>query len=806
MSKDSLEQFQMQSAAEEVDTPSISDGESTTVATASPVETQDAEQTPTDTTTVKKTRKPSTKSKKTNTIKKDASANNETQSTPSPKPANRTRKTTRATSNQPATITPDTTPSNEPSTDVDSQTPDTTTTAVAEIIPPQDQAISNTERTSTTEEGAISEDILAITENTLASAAENHIDLPVEETILTDVIAEPIGDNATIDIVVAEASSEESIASETTAPEETILINIIAEPIGDNATIDIVVAEASSEESIASEPAIPADKTTTETTQHSKDRRELVRSAALVGIGNLGSSILGMLRQSFIASTGAAISGPFFIALSPAQKFNDFVVNGSVPGALIPTFNDYAAPEKKEELRRLVFTLVNLVFLIMGVAAIAFLFVAPWFITHLLAPTLKPEEQLLAIRFAQIIFFSLLILGPFAVLQAALFARKEFGWPAFATASYHVGIIVGALLTSLLAAHFAGAKYGIAFGVILGAIGEVGLLVPGLRNQGISYMFVLDLKHPAIKRILKLYAPIAFSFFVSACFAFLDQSLATQTACLPVMRQAGTCGDANLTAMQLAATLIQFPGGLVASALSFAVLPTLTAYIRENETERFKSTLLMGFRLGLLLMIPAAAGLIVLQLPIVAMLFQHGNFKPAQSSITALALQYEAFQLPFIAIDQLLISAFYARKNTIIPVTVGVISFLGYLAVALPFWHTLGMPALAIANTVQNSLHAIILLIWLRAVIGPMHLGKLLPTIGKLLLAAACMVAVAWGLQALLDTIPFFVHFSLIARILIVVSVGTVAAVVYFGLVILFKVEEVTMLKGAFLAKLSGKK
>jgi putative peptidoglycan lipid II flippase len=537
--------------------------------------------------------------------------------------------------------------------------------------------------------------------------------------------------------------------------------------------------------------------------QKSSDRRELVKSASLVSIGNLGSSVLGMVRQSFIASTGAAISGPFLAAISPAQKFNDFIINGSVPGALIPTFNDYAAPEKREELRRLVFTLVNLVFLIMAGASFVFFFVAPWLVEHVLATKLTPEEQQLTLHFAQIIFLSLLALGPFAVLQAALFARKEFGWPAFATAAYHAGIIIGAALTAIIGSRFVGAQYGMAFGVILGAMGEIGLLLPGLHKQRLSYMFVIDLKQPAIRRILKLYGPIAFSFFVSACAAFLDQSLATQTPCMAVMQhKTGGCGDVNFSAMQFATTLIQFPGGLVASALSFAVLPTLTTHIREGDTERFTSTLLLGFRLGLLLMIPAAAGLIVLQLPIISLLFKHGNFTPQQSIVTATALQNYAYQLPFIAIDQLLISAFYARKNTIIPVVVGAISILGYLAVALPFWQTLGMPALAFANSVQNSLHAIILLVIMRIAIGPMHLGKLVPTIAKLLLAAAIMVAVAWGLQVLLAQIPLFSLTSFIGRLLTVVIVGFIGGFVYFGTVILLKVEEVAMLRGAVLAKL----
>jgi len=213
---------------------------------------------------------------------------------------------------------------------------------------------------------------------------------------------------------------------------------------------------------------------------------------------------------------------------------------------------------------------------------------------------------------------------------------------------------------------------------------------------------------------------------------------------------------------------------------------------------------LLGFRLGLLLMIPASAGLIVLQLPIISLLFKHGSFTSAQSVITATALQNYAYQLPFVAIDQLLIFAFYARKNTIIPVAVGAVSVFGYLAVALPFWQTLGMPALAFANTVQNSLHAIILLVIMRKVIGPMHLGKLVPTIGKLLLAAAMMVAVAWVLQVLLAPIPLF-SLKFIGPLLTVLIVGVIAVFVYFGTVILLKVEEVAMLKGTIMAKMGRK-
>ena len=522
------------------------------------------------------------------------------------------------------------------------------------------------------------------------------------------------------------------------------------------------------------------------------ERRHIVKSATLVMLGNLGSSIMGMVRQIVVAALGSSIAGPFTSAISPAQTFNDLLINGSINGALIPTFNDYAAPEKREELRRVVFTIVNLVLIIMSVAAIIFLFIAPWFVATIQVPGYTAQEKVLTTQFARIIFFSLLALGPFAVLQAALFARKEFGWPAVATASYHVGIILGAIVGGLLGARYNG-YLGLAIGVIIGAFGEIALLLPGMRNQHIRYMFVLDLKHPALRRILKLYAPVAFSFLVSTFFIFLDQRLASLTP---------GDGAANYAAMRFATTLIQFPGGLVATALSVAVLPTMAEHVRAGDSERFKGTLLLGLRLGLLLMIPAAAGLIVLRLPIVMLLFQHHKYTFQNSLLTAIALQNYAYQLPFIAIDQLLLSAFYARKNTITPVIVGVVSYAGYLAVALPFWQTIGMPALAFANTVQNSLHPIILLVLLRMAIGPIRIRETIPVLLKILAATAVMVVVAWGAQVLLAHITLFSLSHLLGQVLTVIVAGSLATIVYIGGVLLLKVEEVRLVKGAILAKL----
>ena len=124
---------------------------------------------------------------------------------------------------------------------------------------------------------------------------------------------------------------------------------------------------------------------------------------------------------------------------------------------------------------------------------------------------------------------------------------------------------------------------------------------------------------------------------------------------------------------------------------------------------------------------------------------------------------------------------------------------------ALPFWHTIGMPALAFANSVQNSVHAVVLLVLLRMAIGPLKLRAMVPAVLKILLATAVMVAIAWGLQRALGYIAFFAHAGFISHVITVVGVGGLAAGAYFGLTIVLKIEEVALLKGVVLAKL-GKK
>jgi putative peptidoglycan lipid II flippase len=549
-------------------------------------------------------------------------------------------------------------------------------------------------------------------------------------------------------------------------------------------------------------------------------RRRIVTAAAIIMGGQLLSSLLGLVRiEALNVLFYGAASGAFIIALRPIQQVSDLVVGSSVSGALIPTFVDYSAPGQREDLRRVYSTVVNVVLLVLGVAALAILLAAPSLVLFWIDPRhVGPASEALTVELVRIVAFALFGLGLYAVTSALLYALKHVVYPAFATGIFHVGIVVGGVTGLLLVAaqlhlpisaifraddspvvaqtHLLGAR-GLAVGAAVGALGEFLLLLPGLRKAGIAWRPALELRHPAVRQIVRLYAPIAGFLLITLAQQNLDLFLIGRTPGNPL---------ANATALQSATTLIQFPTGLVAAALSFAVLPALTTAASANDIAEFKRILMLGFRMGLLLMVPAMVGLIVLRYPVVELLFQHGACQVANGCTyrNALALQNYSYQLPFLALDQLLIAAFYARKNTLLPAIMSAVAILFYVVVAVPFGPTIGLPAIAFANAALNSGHALILFALLTLAIGNLGVRELLAGVGRIGLAALAMALVCAGLAALLPRVfPALDGTGTLAAALTLLVAGGAGIAVYVALARLLGVEEVRLLSDLLRARLS---
>jgi putative peptidoglycan lipid II flippase len=512
---------------------------------------------------------------------------------------------------------------------------------------------------------------------------------------------------------------------------------------------------------------------------HSQGEVEVAQAAGIIALGNVASRVLGLVRDTVKADLFGA-SGPlsaYEVAAVVPTMIYDLLVGGMSNAALVPVLSDHAASERRAELWHLVNILLSVVVVTLSVFVLLVEGLAPQ-VVWLLGGGLAPDLQVLATWLLRICVPAVLFLNLAGVISATLYALKRFARPAFTAAVFNAAIVFAALLLS--------ERYGVAslaVGLLVGSMLQIALQVPGLRDA--QWRFKLDLNHPALRRILRLYVPILLGLVVDQFAVGLSYNLASRT------------GDQSINWMRYSTTLIQFPLGLVVTAVSIATLPTLSQQANFEETTPFQATLAKGLRLVLSLVIPATAGLYVLADPIVALLFEHGDFTPADTVATAEALRYALLGLLFAAVDQPLIFAFYARKDTLTPALVGVGTTLLYVLVSFT---TLGvgvlaLPLLVLFNALKLTAHALAMLALTRRRLGGLGGHGLWSLTLKAILASLLMAAVTWGVMQALTTVA---PPSLLGELLVVGGAGGVGVAVYGLLAVVLRVEEIHLLRAAF--------
>ncbi len=422
----------------------------------------------------------------------------------------------------------------------------------------------------------------------------------------------------------------------------------------------------------------------------------IARAAIILMAGTILSRIIGLGRESSIAYLfgGGADVSAFSVANNVVTIVFDLLMSGTVSAALVPVFSEYTTSGRdRSEFGRLVGTVLTFaaVFLLLSVAILE-IFAAP--LASFMSEGLPADAQALAVTMTQWVLPGVLFMGLSGVVMAAHYSLHRFVFPAFTSVLYNLAIIFCAFtLAGVLGVR------SLAIGLVVGAFAMLALQAPGLRD--IPIRPGLDLRHPAVRKILRLYAPIGLSVVVSSVVLVIDRNLASQI------------DDSAIAAMRFSTTVIQLGLGLVSAAISVASLPSLSQHFTSGDTDAFKRTLSSGLRLVTVLVLPVAGLLLALAGPIVALLFGHGAFTQHDSDLTELALRIYVIGLPFSAVDQILIFAFYARKNTLTPAMIGIAQFAVYLVIAFGTYKTWGLPGLVLAWSAQLAFHAIVTAVFL---------------------------------------------------------------------------------------------
>jgi len=477
-------------------------------------------------------------------------------------------------------------------------------------------------------------------------------------------------------------------------------------------------------------------------TSQSADNRQIARAAGTVMFAIVISQLAGLLAKILTAGAFGAGSelDAFFAANRVSEILFNLVAGGALGSAFIPVFTTFLTQEDRPSAWKLASAIGNLVTLVLMLLCALVAIFAPQVVRYILAPGFKDPAQFnLTVTLLRILLPSSIIFGLSGLMMGILNAHQIFLFPALAPSMYQLGWIIGVVFLS----PFMGI-YGLAWGTVLGALMHLLLQLPVvLRLPKRRYTPSLAFKMPAVREVATLMAPRLLGVAVVQLNFLVNTLLASH---MP---------QGSLTGISLAFPLMLMPQAAIAQSVAIAALPTFSAQVARGEIEKMRGSLVAVMRGVLLLSVPATVGLALLRYPIVALLYEHGEFTAASTELVAWALLWYALGLVGHSLLEVISRAYYALHDTKTPVMVGVAAMSLNLIFSILFaavfkqvgWAPHG--GLALANSLATALEVTTLLILIRRRLGGFHIRGLLHGLVRFCLASFVMGLVLWAWNGL---------------------------------------------------------
>ena len=334
--------------------------------------------------------------------------------------------------------------------------------------------------------------------------------------------------------------------------------------------------------------------------------------------------------------------------------------------------------------------MINLAFVVTLAAAACAALIAPWLVRLVVAPGFESEQQALTANLMRLILISTAIFSVSGIVMSTLQAHQHFWLPALAPVMYNLGIIGGALFLVR-----PWGVYGLAVGVVIGAVMHLLVQAPGLVRFGARWSPRIALADPGLRRVLALLGP-----------RILGLGVVQLTAVITT-RLASTLAPGSVTGLALAWRLMQIPETIIATAIGTAVFPTLAALAAQNRRVELRATMRKALGVIVLLNVPAAVVLIVAGQWMAGLFFGTAN-----APIVAYALQFYALGLVGHSALEVAARAFYAQQDTRTPLLVAFGSMLIAVTACLSLIRPLSYGGLALGNAIGFTVEAGVL-VWL---------------------------------------------------------------------------------------------
>ncbi|MEQ6900871.1 murein biosynthesis integral membrane protein MurJ [Nocardioides sp. YIM 152588] len=549
------------------------------------------------------------------------------------------------------------------------------------------------------------------------------------------------------------------------------------------------------------------------------NQRAILTNSAVMAAGTVVSRFSGFIRSTLLAAAlGIGLHADIFTIANTLPNMLYILLAGGV-------FNAVLVPQLVRSMKNdadagaaYVDRVITLAALFLGTVTVVLVAAAPQVMDIMLNsryddPALAEQRQS-AIDFARYCLPQVFFYGMFVLVGQVLNARGRFGPMMWAPIANNV-ISVAVLITYLIAfgpasaaqqsaAFTPGQEALLGIGSTAGIAAQFLILVPYLWAAGVRYRPRFDFRGVGLRQTFRLG-------MWTVLFVVVNQLAYVVVVRLASGGTAAATDGTGITIYTNAMLVVMVPHSIITVSLATAILPRLSASAANQDMPALASTLGTTMRTALAVIVPFAALLPAIALPLAQVIWGHG----------ATADTYDRLELPLalfgsgvvlFTIHYLVLRGFYALERNKLVFWVQCVIAGTNIATAIalvglvdPGYTT---PALILAYTaaygVGATLSSLLLVRLLRrGGLAAGGAGRWLGFAGRLAVGAAGVVVVSVLLRILVvDVVEAFVAdpgWILAAVEVAVVTAGT--AGFFLGAARVLGLSEVTSVVGLVLAR-----
>ena len=501
---------------------------------------------------------------------------------------------------------------------------------------------------------------------------------------------------------------------------------------------------------------------------------KLARATFGLMVATIIGKILGFGRELVLAAGyGTSIYSDAYVTAMNIPQVIFAIIGSTLATVLIPMYMEVNSIEGEKVSLKFINNVFNLVVIACIVLSIlGFVFTEQ--IVNVFALGYEGQALEVAINFTRITILGIVFTGLSYVMTSYLQIKNNFTIPGLSSVPKNIIIIVATILS------IKHGPYLMIWGTLIGMASEFIFQLPYAIKSGYKYIPIIDLKNKYIKKMAWLIIPVLIGVAVNQINTLVDRTLAST---LPV----GT-----VSALNYSNRLISFVIAIFITSISSVIYPILSQLSSENNKEKLTSSIIKSINCVIILVLPITVGTIVLSLPIVRVLFERGAFDAKATHLTALALAMYSIGMIGYGLRDIVGKIFYSLQDTKTPMVNGVIAMGMNMIMDVVFIKFWGLAGLTLATSLSSIACIILLFISLKKKIGYFGQDKIANATVKSLVASLIMGIIAYySYHYIIKITNGYSNMEFIVLMIVVI----LSAIVYASLTILFKIDEISIVK-----------